>query len=241
MKIWTEPIAEVVGVMTFRPSKTLPVDWVEQDPPLPPNHQERLVEFGGRLCYLSLSNPARKTNKEYIHRLLSEKHGSVFRHAKVSIVVQGISRSLSHEMVRHDAGVDVSQLSQRYVDRFDAVVPPAVLQLGEKSRSYAEWKSGVDSDVIHYACLIEALKADGIKGKELKEAARSLLPNCAETKMLVTVNAQAWRHIITQRSAKGADREIQRLMLKILPMIREELPSTFQDFNLEGAPEFVKV
>src|SRR5512134_1123720 len=94
----------------------------------PGSDGERLAEFAGRICYMSQGNPAGRTTAEYLTNILKQGHGSVFEHAVYVVLIEGISRSCSHELVRHRAGFGYSQLSQRYVDESHAafVMPPAI-------------------------------------------------------------------------------------------------------------------
>src|SRR5580704_12547086 len=82
-----------------------------------PAAAEALAEIAGRVCYMSFGK-GRKSNREYLDNILTSKHGSV--------LITGVSRALTHELVRHRAGFAYSQLSQRYVDESEAryVVPP---------------------------------------------------------------------------------------------------------------------
>src|SRR5258708_34238973 len=77
---------------------------------------EHLVEIAGRVCYLSFARPRPGGNKVYLDHILEVGHGSVLEHAVWNFVFAGVSRSLTHELVRHRAGWAYSQLSQRYVD-----------------------------------------------------------------------------------------------------------------------------
>src|SRR3989344_2650217 len=72
---------------------------------------EKLAEFSGRLCYLSFNNPGKKTTKEYLDNIMQLSHGSVIEHAVFVLLIEGISRSCTHELVRHRAGFGYSQLS----------------------------------------------------------------------------------------------------------------------------------
>lgn len=87
---------------------------------------EILTETAGRLCYMSFSNPRPGGNEAYLHHIKESGHGSVLEHAVFNLIVTGVSRSLTHELVRHRAGMGFSQLSQRYVDEGVAeyVAPP---------------------------------------------------------------------------------------------------------------------
>src|SRR5689334_17053825 len=117
---------------------------------------ERLGEFGGRLCYMSQRNPGGKTTTEYLRNILKQAHGSVLEHATYSFLIEGVSRSLTHEFVRHRAGWAYSQLSQRYVDESAAnfVVPPAVI--GDPALE-ASWRSQIDAAQASYVAMVEQL------------------------------------------------------------------------------------
>src|SRR5437588_8106860 len=77
---------------------------------------EHLVETAGRICYMSFAKPRPGGNQAYIGHILEVGHGSVLEHAVWNLLFTGISRSLTHELIRHRAGFGYSQLSQRYVD-----------------------------------------------------------------------------------------------------------------------------
>ena len=102
----------------------LPVQWKGES-----SDGERIAEFAGRLCYMSQHNPAGRSTAEYLQNILKQGHGSVFEHSTYVMLIEGISRSCSHELVRHRAGWGYSQLSQRYVDESHAafVMPPAIM------------------------------------------------------------------------------------------------------------------
>ncbi len=77
---------------------------------------EHLVETAGRICYMSFAKPRPGGNHAYIKHILEVGHGSVLEHAVWNLLITGVSRSLTHELIRHRAGFGYSQLSQRYVD-----------------------------------------------------------------------------------------------------------------------------
>ena len=77
---------------------------------------EVLPEIAGRLCYMSFAKPRPGGNKAYLERIKAVGHGSVLEHAVWNFIITGVSRSFTHELVRHRAGFGYSQLSQRYVD-----------------------------------------------------------------------------------------------------------------------------
>src|ERR1041385_4226897 len=117
---------------------------------------EKLAEYAGRLCYMSQHNPIQRTTAEYLENIKKQGHGSVLEHAVYVLLIEGISRSCSHELVRHRAGFGYSQLSQRYVDESHAafVVPPAML--GDPALE-AEWEREVADAQAAYVRAVEAL------------------------------------------------------------------------------------
>jgi len=100
---------------------------------------EKTVEMGGRICYMSFSKPRPGGNSEYIKHIKEVGHGSVTEHTSWTFIITGVSRSLTHELVRHRVGTSFSQLSQRYVDEEDCnmVVPP---ELQKEVKRYLESK-----------------------------------------------------------------------------------------------------
>ena len=119
-----------------------------------PAAAEALAEIAGRVCYMSFGK-GRKSNREYLDNILTSKHGSVLEHAVWCVLITGVSRALTHELVRHRAGFGYSQLSQRYVDESDAryVVPPLYQ---EDPELRAKWQQTIESLRKAYAELAEA-------------------------------------------------------------------------------------
>lgn len=202
------------------------------------NAGEQLVEIAGRLCYMSFAKPRPGGNQAYINHILEVGHGSVLEHAVYSMIFTGVSRSLTHELVRHRAGMSYSQLSQRYVDESDCafVVPPSITLASE---SGAWWASCMGRALGQYQAMIESLEmrfADitdkTLKRKKIRETARSVLPNCTETKIFVTGNARAWRHFLELRGSIHADAEIQRLAIAVLKVLQAESPNLFGDYTV---------
>jgi len=214
---------------------------------------EQLVEASGRVCYLSFGK-GRKTNREYVENLLSMKHGSVLEHATWDFVFAGVSRSFSHELVRHRAGWGYSQLSQRYVDESmtNFVEPEAI---ASDERLHAIWLQAVQQSHQAYVELVEGLmekiaaepkhagQAKTHLRKLVREAARSVLPNATETMIFVSANARALRHFIELRGSEGADVEIRKVALQVLRIMQKEAPTLFGDYEivrLEDGTEVAK-
>lgn len=212
---------------------------------------EVLAETAGRLCYLSFGK-GRKSNAEYLDNIIASHHGSVLEHVTWSFLVTGISRSLTHEFIRHRSGFSYSQLSQRYVDESQAryVVPPLYQ---ENSELKAKWEEAIDAAHKSYCDLVEetdkyvALKNPELAGtdrrKLVRQSARSVLPNACETKLFVTANARAWRHFVEMRGSAHADTEIRILAVTIAKVLKEESPNIFGDMEIleENGIEVVKV
>lgn len=207
----------------------------------------RLVEAGGRLCYLAFGDRAyTKTNTKYVHNLIEQQHESVLEHAIWTLIVTGVSRSLTHELIRHRVGMGVSQLSQRYVDSKDArfVIPPEYFNQPDLLQW---WMDIMRQSLKNYEDFVE------IKAKELaqqyptmtkrdlrirtRQAARSLLPNATETKIQLTINGRTVRHIIRMRGSVFAEAEIRRFAVALLRLMQREAPALVSDFHIMGTPE----
>src|ERR1700694_5176206 len=122
MKIITEPSVYLVGrqaVDDGELSRFLADEGVESWQTDSSVGGEKLVETAGRLCYMSFAKPRPGGNKAYLGHILEVGHGSVLEHEVFNLIFTGVSRSFTHELVRHRAGFGYSQLSQRYVDESD--------------------------------------------------------------------------------------------------------------------------
>jgi thymidylate synthase (FAD) len=198
---------------------------------------DELAEFAGRACYESWErpNPKTATNNGYVANILDHKHFSVIEHASFTLWITGVSRSLSHEVVRH-RHFSYSQRSQRYVDesQFDAVIHPAIrdLQNGPVRHSIlSSLESKFDQARSAYKYIYDSLVANGASKKTARGAARSVLPNAAETKLVVTGNLRAWLEFFDKRLSDGADEEIRELSIAVLNAIRPFAPNTLQEIK----------
>jgi thymidylate synthase (FAD) len=197
-----------------------------------PEDADKLAEFAGRLCYQSWSrpNPATVTNEKYIANILAMEHFSVTEHASATFYVAGVSRSLSHELVRHRF-LSFSQLSQRFVDEKDVawVPPPAIVRQGGQPHQLFQTALAGQRDF--YAQIAIKLERAGLTRKQAREAARAVLPNATETRFVVTGNMRAWRDVLTRRLSPAADAEIQQFAQRVLAQLKKIAPNTFQDFT----------
>ena len=238
MELFYEPRLSLLSRPDFLEPAHLPVAWLGDG-----TGGERLAEFAGRLCYMSQANPAKRPTREYLDNIKKQGHGSVLEHANYSLLVEGVSRSLTHELVRHRAGFAYSQLSQRYVDESKAafVVPPAVI--GEEKLESA-WRAQVESAQATYVTMVEQLMerygwvADRVHRRKMaREAGRAVLPNATETKIVVTGNVRAWRTMLELRSSEGAELEIRRFAVATLRLLQREAPGFFSDFVIYVADD----
>jgi thymidylate synthase (FAD) len=204
---------------------------------------EKLIETAGRVCYMSFQKPRPGGNKAYIGHILEVGHGSVLEHAVFSLLFTGVSRSLTHELVRHRAGFGFSQLSQRFVDESEcSFVEPEVIAADPELHRI--WLEAVQATQTAYRDLADRLteKFKDIsdktgRRKKAREAARSVLPNATETKIFVTANARAWRHSIEMRGDAAADVEIRRLAIAVCKLLQKEAANLFGDYTLLDLPE----
>lgn len=243
MHIFREPKVTLLARQEFVGASH--VDW-QSDTEIP---SQTVAEFAGRLCYLSFGPdagfegghkliPGRTTNSEYLANILRTRHGSVLEHAVWTLLLEGVSRALTHELVRH-RHLSYSQLSQRYVDESDVafVLPPEVAPEGE---AFELFRKSCERAVEDYRALLAKIEEQvkdepsaTLRRKRARQTARSLLPNAAETKIVVTGNARAWRHFIELRAGEGADTEIRSLALKVLDLLKGEAPDLFGDYRLK--------
>lgn len=208
---------------------------------------EQVMKFAGQGCYMSYGSGHTGDTDEkvqgYFDNQKRNKDGSVFEHASLSFQLYGISRSLSHELVRHRAGYGFSQLSQRYVDgaRLRFVEGPEYQQDSILHTQFMDW---IDQCRFQYndrsENLIRSLFKDLPPAESREErvyrrkvanaAARRCLPNETETMMVATANVRALRHTLETRSTMIAEIEIRRLFDEIYEVCLQEVPHLFTDY-----------
>lgn len=199
---------------------------------------EALVEFAGRACYESFDkpNPRTATNSAYLHHIMEVGHTALLEHATATMYITGLSRSASHELVRH-RHFSFSQLSQRFVHpNGTQVALPKLVEEDEQLRRLV--MQAVDETRFVYDELLEALeeKLDEpnalLRKKQARQAARAVLPNATETRLVVTGNYRAWRHFIGARAAEHADTELRHVAVECLKYLQEQAPALFDDFHI---------
>lgn len=192
---------------------------------------DELAEFAGRLCYEAWNrpNPATATNQSYIANILEHKHFSVIEHSSATFLIEGVSRSLTHELVRH-RHFSFSQVSQRYVNHADRAVvrPPAMDDY--------EWMDVLDvADMARraYEGIVESMRDRGVDKKTAHGAARAVLPEATSTSLVMTGNHRSWREFVDKRYSKYADVEIRNLAGLILVELKKVAPNIYQDLEVQ--------
>jgi thymidylate synthase (FAD) len=199
---------------------------------------EDLVEAAGRVCYLSFgSRQHRRDNAEYLSNLVAKGHESVLEHSSFTLLADGISRALSHQLVRHRVGFAYSQLSQQYKDELDAdFVQPAGLERDPKS--LARWKAFIEEARAVYRDLIQSADQSNFelsrheRHRWHRSVARSVLPNATATTLMVTGNARAWRHLLAIRGGILGDLEMREYCVKVHEKLMTAAPNLFTDYEM---------
>lgn len=200
---------------------------------------EALVEFAGRACYETFDkpNPRTASNSAYLRHIMEVGHMALLEHATATMYVRGISRSAAHELIRH-RHFSFSQLSQRFVHSDDAevVLPPLIAQDPELRRLMLR---AVDESRFVYQELLDALEEKLtaepnalLRKKQARQAARAILPNATESRIVVTGNFRTWRHFFGMRATEHADVEIRALAVACLKLLQNQAPVLFGDFHI---------
>ncbi|NKZ86537.1 FAD-dependent thymidylate synthase [Rhodococcus hoagii] len=211
-----------------------------------------IAEAAGRGCYESWNrpNPRTATNADYLRHILEVGHGSVLEHGSATFYLTGLSRALTHELIRH-RHLSYSQKSQRFVNEADGqfVMPPLLDQAindpdFSKGQNLLEIFADTTSIVQQSYCDLAADLLDEYieetfedttltqARKMSREAARSILPNASETRIFVTGNYRAWRDVLVLRGTVHADREIRAVAVLILRELHKLAPNVFGDLKI---------
>ena len=179
------------------------------------------IERMARNCYNSRMSGNKPGRDEFISALVRLGHESVLEHVSVSFMLT-VPRSISHQIVRHRIGVAYSQQSQRYIDLSKAplkvIAPVPELNASE----LVLWRESVEFAALTYNKLIAA----GVR----PEQARSVLPNCTATKLGMTANLRAWRHILKERYLnQRADPAIREVMSQVAAKFKVMYSAVFGD------------
>jgi len=208
---------------------------------------EELIEVAGRLCYFSFGDSqSKKSNAEFIRNVMKMGHNSLLEHVSWTFLITGISRSLTHQLVRHRVGITFSQLSQQFHDETDAkFIEPEQLKDYPELQSF--WENAVNSSKQAYTKMKQTFESSGeIEDKNtIRSIARSLLPNSTETKLVMTANARELRHLIKLRGRRCCDYEMRRFIAGLLEKLKNESSVLFSDLIIgqldDGSPYIQQV
>ncbi|MDD7369682.1 MAG: FAD-dependent thymidylate synthase [Berryella intestinalis] len=187
---------------------------------------ERAIATAARLCYapVGASELMESMSEERMYSVLKtimgSGHFSTLEHASYTFAIDGVSRALTHQLVRHRLA-SYNQQSQRYVkfkDGFDTVKPPSIAERPEASAEFDRLIADIEKA---YQRFLEA----GVPAED----ARYLLPNAAETKIVVTMNVRELLHFFTHRCCSRAQWEIRELANRMLELARTTAPYIFMD------------
>ncbi len=200
---------------------------------------QALSEFAGRACYQSWDKPNPKTadNRSYLGHILDVGHASVLEHGSCSFYVEGVSRALTHEFIRH-RHLSYSQLSQRFVGDHPEFVVPPILRGDVAAEGILD--SAMQNDIEDYNWLRQRIAnrlmdsgmSKTLARKRAREAARAVYPNMTETKIVVTGNHRAWRDFLGKRAEYYADLEIREFAVAVFKHLIGHFPNIYQDFEV---------
>ena len=201
---------------------------------------ENVIASSGRLCYSKvgvnelLQKHSKEDNERFIKMLADKGHHSPLEHVSFTFAVEGVSRALTHQLVRHRIA-SYSQQSQRYVNldkTFDYIMPPSI----EKNEITTTVFENAMKDIKrYYDYLVDSLEESYISnGMDKREAnkkaiedARYVLPNACETKIVFTMNVRTLLHFFEKRCCSRAQWEIRNLANEMLRQCKEISPILF--------------
>jgi thymidylate synthase (FAD) len=196
---------------------------------------EKAIALAAKLCYASGDAEALSTavnakeQGQFIEKLVQMGHLSPIEHVSFTFLVEGVSRSLLAQITRHRIA-SFSVRSQRYVNHssvegacFDYIVPPQIQALGTLyEEKYAAQMAQVQE---WYDDWVKDL---GGKGESSNEDARFILPNAAETKFMLTMNARELQHFFRLRCCRRSQWEIRALAVEMLRIVKQLAPELFE-------------
>jgi len=195
-------------------------------------HPEETIAMAAKLCYspsniTSLKDKIEtKDQKSFVGKLIQMGHMTPIEHPTFTFAIEGISRACSHQLVRHRLA-SYSQQSQRYVSEeagFDYVIPPTIKKNKELKRAFITFMDEAQST---YNLMVRKLNEKGIKGESANQDARFILPNAAETKIMLTMNARELLHFFRQRCCNRAQWEIRNMAEEMLMLVKKIAPIIF--------------
>ncbi|MBU2221699.1 MAG: FAD-dependent thymidylate synthase [Candidatus Omnitrophica bacterium] len=182
-------------------------------------------KFAGDLIE-EVKSDARK-QEDFVRKVVSSGHESPIEHVKFTFAIEGVSRALTHQLVRHRIA-SFSQQSQRYVKatNFNYIIPPSIEQNKDLKGKFIRMMEEIQTG---YNDLLDHFKRKDESGEQVNQDARFLLPQAAETKIVVTMNCRELLHFFEQRCCNRAQWEIRGLALEMLKICQDKLPAVFAD------------
>lgn len=193
---------------------------------------EETVAMAAKLCYSPAdirslkSKIERKDQKAFVEKLVTMGHMTPIEHPAFTFAIEGISRACSHQLVRHRLA-SYSQQSQRYVSEesgFDYIIPPVIKEDKDLKKTFTSFMQEAQNA---YSLMVKKLHEKGITGESANQDARFILPNAAETKIMVTMNARELLHFFRQRCCNRAQWEIRRMAEEMLQLVKKIAPTIF--------------
>jgi len=238
----SKPFVDLSGMAAFLDDLDFG-DYLNDPTELPSGTQ--LCKTAGQLCYMSFGEKRTKNidAEKYFHNIISSGHHSVLEHANYTFMLYGVSRSLTHELVRHRM-FSYSQVSQRYISgkmlRF--VERPEYQNDEMLHKIFEDRIDRVSSEYasLAYGLLLRQEAGEDILSAELKtdlrkkvnQAARSCLPNETEAPIVMTGNIRAWRHFLEMRASEHAETEIRAVAMKVFYLLQATEPILFADYEV---------
>lgn len=214
---------------------------------------ERIIEFAGRGCYDSYGRG--RDSASFHKNIKAYRHGSCLEHVSWTFEIRGVSRGLTHELVRHRVGTAISQRSTRYTDESKSriVVPPVFIDALGDTTSELDDKAFARDALLRahkascklYECAVEASMrvlpqrsmSKTARRKTARGAARSVLGQDIETTLTWTVNARSFINAAMQRYNEHAEAEIRRLFKVLFEIIKPDLPNYLGDVKEVPSPD----
>jgi len=186
---------------------------------------ERVVAMAARLCYSAAGAEelSERLSDEQVQKMVKKMvklgHGSTLEHASFTFGIEGVSRVLTHQLVRHRIA-SYDQQSQRYVAAhgFQYITPPSIAENPQA-------KARFDRVIADIRAAYDELKEMGVP----QEDARYVLANATETKILVTMNARTLMHFFNLRCCYRAQWEIREMAYKMLEAVKQVAPTLFHN------------
>jgi thymidylate synthase (FAD) len=178
---------------------------------------EQVIERAARTCYQSADKAGAGSAGALLAKLLDVGHESPFEHAYATFRIDGCSRAMTHQLVRHRM-MAVSQKSQRYVSEksFDYVMPPSVPE---------EYREEFARDMDRIREMYRKWKERGLRNED----ARFVLPNACTTEIVISANFREFRHIFKVRCTPHAQWEIREACGRMLVELHRHAPHVFGD------------